>query len=1416
VPGLSPDFVRIDERRYSDWIVFAIEFSKYLRFYDSSTGASLNGWQAFFARDTSAVLGSFAVQNIESYRVAVRERLDFLRDDDHAADDAGLKKSLSEAISAVLTLAKSLDDYYLQLGEDIGLKATLQKFIKAKLAPAFRRLLSYYKAAKTSGLYQTVSDPAWKILNRSLTDAETLVTDPNAFTGDWWDAANGVPDFASVAADGSVFATGSVFVQVSHAANHFLFSSIFDLFTEAYARLIGEAEAALGDTLEKMDSHKPHYALFLTFLRLFRNVQVQLNGITWRHLDYYYKDILRLKPKGAEPNHVHLVAELAKFVSSAVLAAGTLFKAGKDSQGKDVVYALDQETTFNRAEVAEHKAVYRVDSSDTWKDAQLKVSKRAFAAPVMNSADGVGGELLTSLKEWHPFLNKTVAEDGSITSINMPAAEIGFAVASHYLFLAEGTRTIRLRFGDDLFDSFPKERLLCRFTTEKSWFETVPHQIALKTFTGGADPCTEIEIRLAGTDPAVTAFNPKIHGDGFNTDVPVMKCILKNEPGDDPYGLDDLEKISVSRMEVQVQVGASDSTYTSTGAKQVFLANGNGNIDSSKPFQAWGPMPERDSPLIIGSKEMFSKKNASFNLHIEWANRPSTVNPSPTARLQFLEGGVWTTLAAPLFEGHICSASQQRTFISDVNVPEESTIDYRDPYSDYNPASRAGFMRFVLDGNFGQEAYLAALTAFLMAQSAAAAGKVAADKAAADKAVAVKAAAGAAAAEKVVADKMAADKAAADNAAAVAATAAVNAAADAAAASAAAGAAATAKSVAAAAAAAAAAVKAAAVKAAADAADAAKTAAVAALFFPPAIPIAIAAAADAATAAKVAADATTAAAAAAAAADAAAAATAVKAADATTAAAVKAAADKAAADMAAAAKAATDATTAAAAAADKAAAALEQSAAVGIPLVPTPPKQPAKPYLPVISSLYLTYAATSGPIDLTDTDEEAFSKREARLFHVGPFGVAEQDFPIAGSSGHSLVPQFRSAAGTENIGEWYIGIRNLAPRQSVNVLFQFLEGTTIPTLSKPEKHVEWSYWAGNRWIKFEERDIRDSTRQLIQSGIITFVIPHDAATDKGIMPHGFLWLRASVTEKVGAVCNVLSVLAQAMQATFLPKENVPDFLDHALPAGTISKLKEPNAQFKKISQPYPSFGGRHTESSDKFYLRSSERLRHKGRAVTIWDYEHLVLEAFPQLYKVKCLNHTRIEDNPNASLAIHNESQPGYVAVITIPSLVGRNDTNPLKPYTNQALLSEIKDFLKARVTGQLVPGTSAAPQVNVNVCNPLFEEIFIEFALQLRTGYDDFTFYREQLQAEITRFLSPWAFSGKGDVQFGGRIPKSVLINFIEERPYVDFITDVVLKQKPENQPLRENLEEAVATTSRSILVSAVSTGHNITQYKP
>lgn len=1358
LPGLSPTWVRIDEREYADWIVFASEYSKYLRFHDATSGTVHKGWQAFFDKDVSAILGNFAVQDIEGWRLGVRERLDFLRDDDNAGDLVGLRKNLGEVFGAAATLAKALDDFHLRLPEQSPFKAALRRFIKPRLAPAFRRLLGYHKAAVALGLATPVAPvtpvteaAAWRILGRPLADAGAILLDPEAFTSEWW--IPGDPQQASYALlpeDASIFGDpGSVFARISHGANHFLFSSVFDLFTEAFARLIGEAETSLVASLEADDGHKPHYALFLTFLKLFRETQARMNGLLWRHLDFYYKDILRLRPKGAEPDHVHLVAELAKAVPMASLPAGALFKAGKDSLGKDVFYALDEETTFNKAMAASFKAIYRVDAADVWEDPVLEASKRYFASPMMDSEDGLGAELLSAFKEWHPFLSRSAAPDGANTAIHMPPARIGFAVASHYLFLAEGFRVIKLRFGGTLFSTYGKENLTFLLTHEKGWLEIAATTIRATTFTGGA-ACTEIEIRLAGTDPALTAWNAKAHGGEFNVDVPVVQCLLRNEPGR-VHGLDDLKDAVVTAVEVAVQVGATTGSYSDTGAKQVLLANGGGGLDPSKPFQPWGPIPERDMPLILGLKEAFTKKGATFNLHLAWDNRTITVTPNPGARLQFLQGGAWKDASAA-FTGEVaCSSSRQVTFTNDIAIPESALADYRNPYPAYAPTSRSGFLRLVLNGNFGQEAYQEALTAYLIAQAAGAANPAVKPGDVANYAAGI---------VKDILDGMGAfvEKVYETGTAVVE--------------------------------------------------DAVETGSEVA-------EVIVEAGTNMAEEGK---------------------------------------------DFLEDPEGALDEFAENApsvpppgsgsgpinvgpqfsmAAGSGTASGQNIQGMIMAPsgIMPSPimdsilagkagyatsikAKTPVKPYLPVIGALYLSYKAASGAVELVSGDADDLAARPVRLFHLGPFGEAEQEFPIHGATSHTLLPRFRTGSGPDHIGEFLIGFTHLGPRQSVEVLIQVLEGSSDPTLSKPDNHVAWHYWNGQTWVLFEERDFSDGTKQLIQSGIVRFTIPADATTDKGILPKGYLWVMAAVTQDVGAVCKVLSVKAQACKATLVLPGVAPDYLDKPLPAATISKLKVPDPGFKKFEQLHPSFGGRQTETSGRFYLRSSERLRHKGRAATIWDYETLVLEAFPGIFKVKCLNHTRIEDHPDSSLAIHNENAPGHVALITIPTLHERSDANPLKPYASLDLLEGIKDFLKARVTGQLVPGPTAPYQVNVHVCNPLFEEIRLEFHLQLKDGFEDFSWYRQVLQDEITRHLSPWAFrdgrsdSSQPDVQFGGRISKSALINFIEERPYVDFVTEVTLKHKPGNAPMSGDLEEAVATTSRSILVSAPAADHAIHPY--
>ena len=105
-----------------------------------------------------------------------------------------------------------------------------------------------------------------------------------------------------------------------------------------------------------------------------------------------------------------------------------------------------------------------------------------------------------------------------------------------------------------------------------------------------------------------------------------------------------------------------------------------------------------------------------------------------------------------------------------------------------------------------------------------------------------------------------------------------------------------------------------------------------------------------------------------------------------------------------------------------------------------------------------------------------------------------------------------------------------------------------------------------------------------------------------------------------------------------------------------------------------------------------------------------------------------------------------------------------------------------------------------------------MKFNLKLRPQYIDFVFYSAMLQNAITRYLTPWAYSDNEDIQFGGKIYKSSIINFIEDQYYVDYITEVeMLLTVDEKLPGQKDVEVVTASTVRSILVSAPASKHII-----
>lgn len=448
------------------------------------------------------------------------------------------------------------------------------------------------------------------------------------------------------------------------------------------------------------------------------------------------------------------------------------------------------------------------------------------------------------------------------------------------------------------------------------------------------------------------------------------------------------------------------------------------------------------------------------------------------------------------------------------------------------------------------------------------------------------------------------------------------------------------------------------------------------------------------------------------------------------------------------------------------------------------PNIPNEPWTPVISELSIDYRSTVS-FDISGLAKNKAANKTDQYFHVYPFGITEPD---RSEEENTMLPVFTSE------GSLYIGVKNFTGGRNLSLLFQVSEGSADPDL--PRQEVHWSYLAGDHWVPFNERQIlSDSTNQLLTSGIIRFSVPKNASLNHTLLPENLVWLRVSVDDESGAISDLVDIRAQAVKAVFKDNNNDPNHAVKPLPAGTIAKLKESDSAIAEVIQPFSSFGGAVKEESSAFYTRVSERLRHKRRAVTIWDYERLILQKFPSVYKVKCLNHTIFK----GTLENYSEIAPGNVSIIVVSDMINKNAVDPLKPKTSLIVLTEIEEYLEK----------IKAEHVQLYVKNPLYEEIRVEFNVNFREGIDG-GFYQGVLEQEIKSFLSPWAFQNTPDVVFGGRVHQSKILHFVEERPYVDFVTCFkmvhIIPQPGSAVPIKKEKEEAEATTAASVLGSAPS----------
>jgi hypothetical protein len=499
---------------------------------------------------------------------------------------------------------------------------------------------------------------------------------------------------------------------------------------------------------------------------------------------------------------------------------------------------------------------------------------------------------------------------------------------------------------------------------------------------------------------------------------------------------------------------------------------------------------------------------------------------------------------------------------------------------------------------------------------------------------------------------------------------------------------------------------------------------------------------------------------------------------------------------------------------------------------------PINTYKIAPESISLSYLSEPEKINVGTITQKSVHQ----LFHYHPFGglsivkkgTLAPKYEIPSFDKSLAQPTTAPAKEPKNAdGNLLLGFEKVVPGQTLSVLFQMREGTGNPDKTPPE--IVWSYYRNNVPVRLPLPYIlSDGTDGLRRTEIIRFQIPADITDNISAVPGStgrldLFWLMASATEEpekeivIEALPLIDHIYAQAATVVFKNQKNTLEHLTNGLPANTIGQLRVRDVNVRKVTQPDKSVGGRLPENTDPmaYYRRISERLRHKQRAITVWDYERLTLEQFPSVAVVKCLTHTE-KDDLNA---------PGFVTLAVIPDPdtlrgegrfypgVGAGDRTAIADYLNQHnsfFVSGVGGFSACcchdhaeDLTVEKAP-CGCPPDSRLQVVNAQFEPIRLQVCVRFYKGKDQ-TLYTKILNDDLRAFLAPWTRTGGPPIAFGTSLKTTQLLRFLENLDYVDVVMSIKVKHFASKEQMLSDeptmpwqvSDELVPLTSRSVLTT-------------
>ncbi|HHG86582.1 MAG TPA: hypothetical protein ENJ82_17665, partial [Bacteroidetes bacterium] len=613
---LLPDYFRVDERTLSDYLAFAGAFSSQIEFVDEEAekrGES-RSWDQFFAQDLSIVLADIVSIDVDTIDANFEYHVQRIQS---SFEEESKFIAFEELFVFLVKQARRLPTWYGKILKLNGLPGTQEHV-------AENELWKVYDQKLRDTLIQ---------LNECMVQAKEvglLTQYPNVpFPDETLGVINEEIKF---------FRGKNILSQIDRALVELrsIYQVVFNVLAYTKSRFHKYFELSLSDK----QNHPPDMALFIVFMKLYKHAQADLNSLTLRHLEYYYREILKQDFRPAISDAVHVCFDLVRTARQCRLPAGTHLFAGRDEEGREIHYTTTEDAELNQTDIAALKSVFisRVLEGQTW---TYKLVTGFYSAPVADSLDGKGLPFDTAQKDW-PLFGEEQYKAGRST---MQPAEIGFAISSPMFMMAEGRRKVKLditfredpetegtyrKLIEDLSKDKDEENLKYALLEVFGRGKNCAFNILVSGAEGWIDVAAEASNELyiesvpwswnrisisftipASCPPIVPIDSNVMNPEGFGTQFPVVKLILN--PRKTPFGYTFLETLRFEHVDIEIDVDK---------VKSMVLFNDLGRLDSTQPFQAFGPIPQVGSYLLLGNTEVFRKNLEALKFYIEWQNLP--------------------------------------------------------------------------------------------------------------------------------------------------------------------------------------------------------------------------------------------------------------------------------------------------------------------------------------------------------------------------------------------------------------------------------------------------------------------------------------------------------------------------------------------------------------------------------------------------------------------------------------------------------------------------------------------------------------------------------------------------------------------------------------------------------------------------